>query len=80
MFDMRIPKEFKKNYLTQQNAMKIASSYLFTNIAVKHAQNALISIIVKETNRSLSDCTSLVKGIPEANFNNFIKLARKFVR
>lgn len=80
MFDTRIPKEFKKNYLTQKNAMRIASSDLYTNIAAERAQNALIAIIEKETDRSLSDCINVVKAIPEAKFNEFIKTARKFVR
>jgi len=38
MFDTRIPKNFRKNYLTNQNAMKVAgivSEDLYTNIAEK---------------------------------------------
>jgi len=83
MFDVRLPREFKKNYLTQQNAMKvagIASSNLYTNIAQQATKQALAKVIEKDSNRSFTDCINYVKNISEKKLEEFVKKARKFVR
>lgn len=83
MFDTRIPKPFKKNYLTNQIAMKVAgklSGDLYTNIAEKLTRNALTTILEKETSRSFTDCMEHVKGLPETQIGEFMAKARKFVK
>jgi len=83
MFDSRLPREFKNNYLTQQIAMKVAgilSGDLFTNVAESRTRKALAQIIEKNTNRSFTDCENYVEKISTITMAEFTKKARKFVR
>lgn len=77
-----LPQQFKANYLTTQNAMKVArmigNYYIYDGI--DRMKKTLIVLIEKESGRSFPDCLNYVNKISENQLNDFYTTCKKFAR
>lgn len=76
-----LPREFKKNYLTQQMAMKIGrqidkNDFYFDDIE-KKVRRLLIDPIEKDSGRGFPDILDLVDSL---DLTDFLPKCRKFAR
>ena len=83
IFDMSLPKEFNKNYLTNQNAMRVSrkvADYSDFFKEGKETKRQLALFIESLTNRIFGDCISYVDKIDKDKFTAFLTLCRKFYK
>ena len=79
---MALPKQFQKNYLTQQMAMKIGrqtsrNDYYYPEENEKHIRGLLIKLIELESGRGFPD---VVKYIKDLDITEFMQKCRKFAK